>query len=308
MNCSDLSYFCCSLCRARRPGIGYLVYVRDSTLVAQPFDTGKLEFAGEAVPIADSVGRSANDAIAYFSVSQTGALTYRSGNEAGNQISWLDRDGKPLERVSEIGNYTEINLSPDMRSVVMASGGVARHDLYVLDLARKINTRFTFDAADDRSPVWSHDGKQVVFSSARQGRGDLYLKASSGATNEELLLKSSEPKTPNDWSNDGRFLLYTITDPKTRNDIWYLPMTGERKPKPFRRLPPKKVRASSPRMAASSFTFLTNLGTLVRSMSVRFPTASESGRSRKAEASIRAGDEMEKKFFTSPEGESWRWR
>ncbi|PYS41701.1 MAG: hypothetical protein DMG14_06415, partial [Acidobacteria bacterium] len=75
--------------------------------MAQPFDTGKLEFAGEAVPIADSVGRSANDAIAYFSVSQTGALTYRSGNEAGNQISWLDRDGKPLERVSEIGNYTE---------------------------------------------------------------------------------------------------------------------------------------------------------------------------------------------------------
>jgi eukaryotic-like serine/threonine-protein kinase len=219
------------------PDIGYLLYLRDSTLVAHPFDPANLKLAGEAIPVADPVGRSVNDAIGYFSVSQAGTLVYRSGNEAGNRISWLDREGKPTETVAESGNFAEINLSPDMHSVAMASGGAARRDIFVLDLVRKINSRFTFDAADDRSPVWSPDGKQIVFSSARGGAGDLYVKASNGATNEELLYKSAEPKTPNDWSNDGRFLLYTVTDPRTRNDIWYLPMTGERKPKPFVQTP-----------------------------------------------------------------------
>ncbi|HYV64016.1 MAG TPA: protein kinase, partial [Bryobacteraceae bacterium] len=212
---------------------GYLVYLRDSSLMAQPLDTSKLELTGDAVPLADPVGKSANGVIGYFSVSRTGDLIYRTGNQSQNQISWTDREGKVLSTVTEPGVYSEIAISPDAKSVALTSGGIGRTDISVLDLARSVNTRFTFDPAADNAAVWSPDGKQIVFRSDRDGVGNLYIKASSGAANEEVLFKSPEPKTPNDWSRDGRFLLYTVSSAKTASDLWYLPMTGERTPKPF---------------------------------------------------------------------------
>jgi eukaryotic-like serine/threonine-protein kinase len=212
---------------------GYLFFLRDSSLMAQPFDTVKLDFAGDAVPVADPVGRSANGVVAFFSVSSTGALIYQSGNQSQNQLSWIDREGKVLSTASESGTYSEIAISPDAKSVSMTSGGPGRSDISVLDLARSVNTRFTFDPAADNAAVWSPDGKEIVFSSDRDGLGNIYIKASGGAANEEVLYKSPEPKTPNDWSRDGRFLLYTAGSAKTGNDLWYLPMTGERTPKPF---------------------------------------------------------------------------
>ena len=212
---------------------GYILFLRDSSLMAQPFDTTKLEFAGDAVPVADPVGKNSNGVVGYFSVSRTGALIYRSGNQSQNQISWTDRQGKVLSTVTEPGQYSEIAISPDAKSVAMTSGGPGRTDISVLDLARSVNTRLTFDPAADNAAVWSPDGKQIVFRSDRDGPGNLYIKASSGAVNEEVLYKSPEPKTPNDWSRDGRFLLYTVLSTKTGNDLWYLPMTGDRTPKPF---------------------------------------------------------------------------
>jgi Tol biopolymer transport system component len=212
---------------------GYLFFLRDSSLMAQPFDTAKLDFAGDAVPVADPVGRSANSVVGLFSVSNTGALIYQRGNQTQNQLFWIDREGKVLNAVSEPGTYGEIAISPDAKSVAMTSGGPGRSDITVLDLARSVNTRFTFDPAADSSAVWSPDGKQIVFGSDRDGLGNLYIKASNGATNEEVLYKSPEPKTPNDWSRDGRFLLFTTQGLKTGNDLWYLPMTGERTAKPF---------------------------------------------------------------------------
>jgi serine/threonine protein kinase len=214
---------------------GYLVYLRENTLVAHAFDNRTLRFVGEPVAIAETVGRSANDSIGLFSVSQTGTLIYRSGNEAGNQITWLGRDGKPLVKstaVTDVGSYTELNLSRDMHSLVVSSGGAARRDIYLFDLVRKINSRLAFDPADDRSPVLSPDGLQTVFSSARAGQDDLYIKPSNGARNEELLYRSPLPKTATNWSSDGRFLLFTVAG-GPKNDVWYIPMTGERTPMPF---------------------------------------------------------------------------
>jgi serine/threonine protein kinase len=212
---------------------GYLFFLRDSSLMVQPFDSAKLDFAGDAVPVADPVGKSANGVVGFFSVSSAGALIYRSGNQGQNLLSWTDRQGKVLNTVTEAGQYGEVAISPDAKSVAMTSGGPGRTDLSVLDLARSVNTRFTFDPAADNAAVWSPDGKQIVFRSDRDGAGNLYIKTSSGAANEELLYKSPDPKTPNDWSRDGRFLLYTAGSAKTGNDLWYLPMTGDRTPKPF---------------------------------------------------------------------------
>jgi Tol biopolymer transport system component len=82
-------------------------------------------------------------------------------------------------------------------------------------------------------PVWSPDGSRIVFSAGRDG--NLYQKLASGAKDEELVLKSSGFKWPNSWSSDGRFLLYTEQNPKTKFDLWVLPLEGDRQPIPFLR-------------------------------------------------------------------------
>ncbi|HMD14875.1 MAG TPA: hypothetical protein VKI62_09635, partial [Bacteroidota bacterium] len=103
------------------------------------------------------------------------------------------------------------------------------------DLTRSIKTRFTFDPAVDELPIWSPDGSRIIFHSDRRGHYDLFQKTTSGAGGEEILLESPEPKFPLDWSSDGKYLLYDATDPKTKDDLWILPLTGDKKPIPFLR-------------------------------------------------------------------------
>ena len=113
------------------------------------------------------------------------------------------------------------------------NGGGGNPDIWLHDVARRTSTRFTSHPAADVAPVWSPDGSRIVFASDRDGPRNLYQKVSSGAGNEETLSQSAEPKTPTDWSSDGRFLLFTNTDPKMGADIWVLPMIGARKPEPY---------------------------------------------------------------------------
>lgn len=107
------------------------------------------------------------------------------------------------------------------------------HDIWLVDLARGLQTRFTFDPAEEFSPIWSPDGAHIVFNSGRKGHLDLYQKASSGAGTEEVLLADSLDKTPVSWSPDGRFILYVAAGGTTGNDLWILPLAGDRKPFPF---------------------------------------------------------------------------
>jgi Tol biopolymer transport system component len=206
---------------------GRLLFLREGTLMAQRFDSGRLEIAGDAVPIAERVA-SVNQ-YGVFSASRTGALAYRSGNQAANrQLTWLDREGRILGVTGELGAHDQPALSPDGtrladRDVV---GFGTAGDIWLLDFSRNVSTRFTFDRAVGGSPVWSPDGSRIAF---RAGQ-DLYQKAANGAGDVEVVFKSSEIKTPTSWSYDGRFLLYTENGPKTGDDLWILPFEGDRKP------------------------------------------------------------------------------
>jgi Tol biopolymer transport system component len=111
--------------------------------------------------------------------------------------------------------------------------GRGTRDIWIFDTVRGVRTRFTFDPAEERTAVPSPDGGQVVFNSLRSGALELYRKASSGAGTEELLLKDGRSKDPNHWSPDGRFLLYRVTGDTRTNDIWVLPLSGDRTPFPF---------------------------------------------------------------------------
>ncbi|HYG81117.1 MAG TPA: protein kinase, partial [Pyrinomonadaceae bacterium] len=214
---------------------GYLLYAREDTLVARPFDADRLELTGEAVPVVKQIGFTLSNARAHFSVSETGTLLYRSSTAAADtQLVWFDRAGKQLDTVGAAGHYSDIRLSPDGKRVAFQRLDTEKgaSDIWLIELARGTTSRLTFDPANDGDAVWSPDGSRVVFSSMREGLPNLYQKLSSGAGGEELLLKTEDAKFANDWSPDGRHVLYNAMT-RQSSDLWVLPLFGERRPEPF---------------------------------------------------------------------------
>ena len=221
---------------------GHLLFVREGTLMVQPFDTQRLEITGDAYPIAEQVQFDLGFSLAAFSVSEDGVLAYHAGGSLLNysKLHWFDRSGKELGVLGDPVVYYELRISPDGQKVAVDLFDPASRniDIWIYEVARGLRTRFTFDSAFDRWPVWSPDGTRIAFNSIRKGQYDLYGKPSSGAGTEELLLTTGLNLQPKDWSPDGRFLLYdSIGDPKTGTDLWVLPMSGDRKPVAFLQTP-----------------------------------------------------------------------
>ncbi len=222
---------------------GYLLFLRDGTLMGQPFDAKRLVVAGEAVPVAEQIQRVLNTGtVGVFSVSETGILAYRTGESAGGVLlTWFDRSGKPGATVGERANLIAFQFSPDRKSLAAAIQEGPKDGIWTYEVSRGIRTRLTFGPAiDSREPVWSPDGRSIVFTSNRGGHYDLYRKSSNGAGTEELLYKDDLDKTPTSWSTDGKFLLYQIgtfsrIPPGTTGvDIWALPLTPQRPGDPLK--------------------------------------------------------------------------
>ncbi len=209
---------------------GWLVWVRAGTLVAQRLDLEQQALTGDPVTLANPVAFDAGLNVSAVSVSATGLVAYRTGGNSRRQLTWFDRSGKALGTMGapDENNLRFPNISPDGRRVAVDRTVQGNQDIWLLDGTR--TSRFTFDAAQDRDPIWSPDGSRFAFNSNRKGQRDLYQKPSSGAGAEEFLLESSQIKVATDWSADGRFLLYESQDPQTDRDLWVLPLTGERKP------------------------------------------------------------------------------
>jgi Tol biopolymer transport system component/predicted Ser/Thr protein kinase len=226
------------------PSTGYLLFMREGVLMAQPFDNRSLELRGQAVLVAEDVNDTGATAAAWgsfgtggwgaFSASANGALAFQPSTASDRQLTWYDREGNILGTVGEPGDYRDFALSPDgTRLAVSKSRGQAA-SIWLLDLSRGgASTRFTFGSASDTNPLWSPDGSRIIFSSNRDGPYNLYQKPVNSSKGEEVLFQSGENKQPTSWSHDGRFLLYTVVHPETMMDIWVLPLEGERKPVPF---------------------------------------------------------------------------
>jgi hypothetical protein len=217
-------------------GGGFLLFERAGALMAQSFDPAKLELAGEPVPIAEQVAPNMAGGSS-FSVSQNGVLAYRVGaTSVTTQLVWFDRSGKRLETVADPADYTSPALSPDEKKVAVGRRDTVtqNRDIWVYDLVRGTASRLTFDPADELNPTWSPDGTRVAYTSERKGPRDLYQRMASGAGEEEVLLASKDRKSVEDWSQDGRFLIYNIGGvAATKDDLWVLPLTGDRKPFPY---------------------------------------------------------------------------
>jgi eukaryotic-like serine/threonine-protein kinase len=214
--------------------LGYLLFVREAALMAQPFDAEKLAFTGNAFPVAEQVGLNAASRVSHFSVSESGVLVYESGGDIANsQLAWYDRTGKQVTAIGPPANDYSISLAPDEKRMAVERLEKGSGDIWLIDLTRNTPTRFTFDPAWDLEPVWSPDGNTIVFASVRNGPPNLYTKPASGSSNEELLLKTEHAKIPTDWSADGKFLLYREINAKAKFDLWVLPFEGDRTPRPF---------------------------------------------------------------------------
>jgi Tol biopolymer transport system component len=145
----------------------------------------------------------------------------------------VDRAGKETPAIDAPGDYRDVSFSPDGRRFAFdITEGQTNGDIWIRDLVRGVSTRFTFDPAVELAPLWSRDGRRIVFSSRAKGHADLYAKDASGTREAEVLLASEHDKFASDWSPDGKYLAYSE---QTGNgyDVLALPLGGEGKPVPI---------------------------------------------------------------------------
>jgi eukaryotic-like serine/threonine-protein kinase len=213
---------------------GHLLFVREGTLMAQPFDPDRLALSGEPVLVAEKVVAPDPNESAYFSVSDNGVLAHRLGGSVSTQLAWYNRSGA---RQGIVGNPGDVApaLAPNgtRASVTRLDGQGARTDVWLLELARGTASRFTFSPENGFKAIWSPDGSQVAFSASREGPFNLYQKAAGGVGEPELLVKSDLDKYTFDWSADGRWLCYGSSTSKAKLQLWMLPFHGDRKPFPL---------------------------------------------------------------------------
>jgi Periplasmic component of the Tol biopolymer transport system len=214
---------------------GFLLFTRETSLMAQHFDLQKLELVGDPVRIADNVRSDPEWFRSTFGASETGTVVYASGGSTGMaRLTAFDRQGKKLAAFGESSELIQsFCLSPDASKAAVSTGDTS--DLWLFDLRRVGRTRLTSAPLSEYAPVWSPDGRSIVFASDRGIPPDLFIKPSDGTAPETLLLHSDEVKQASDWSRDGRYVAFEEMKIREREkaDIWILPMLGERKPFPF---------------------------------------------------------------------------
>ena len=211
---------------------GYLLYVRERTLLAQPFDPDQVRFNGEPVSLAqgvDPIGEGIPGTSYAFFAAGGSTLVYRAGVRLTSQPTWFDRGGRELGQIGPPGEFDEPTLSPDGKQVALdRNDEQLTSAVWRLDLVRGALSRLSFGAGSALAPVWSPDGSLVAYTRAQLT--SLCLRPASGAGKEEVLLASDAAKLVDDWSKDGRFLLFEEVSRRTTTDLWILPLAGARKP------------------------------------------------------------------------------
>jgi Tol biopolymer transport system component len=214
---------------------GYLLFLQSGTLMAQPFDPEKLETTGEPVPIASSVATfSQVPGWGSFSASATGRLAWLSspGNEV--RLDWVDRAGRRIGSLGDPASYGQIVLSPDGRRLVAEIADAdGRYDLWTLDVARGVPTRLTSGPANEKDPVWSPDGREVVFSSEVRGDQDLLRKGVQDHEPPAPLPRgigqtAGERDIAKEWVREGNTVLYLTVG--AESVLWAASLDGSQPP------------------------------------------------------------------------------
>jgi len=220
---------------------GYLLFAREGKILAQPFDSGRLELSGEAVVIADAPPRTELDAEPVVSASDNRRLVFLRSGTRSTRLEWIDRSGVARGTVPlPPGPWNMFALSPDRRTAALMNGT----DLWLVDLVRSIPTRFAPTFSNEANVVWFDDSRRIVFSSNRSGRAEMYL-GSTDATGEPEMIATTDAqfKTVWDVSPDGQTLVFGILGDTNSWDLWTLPLGEGGKPKPYQASPGQELQA-----------------------------------------------------------------
>src|SRR5262249_10189579 len=234
--------------RAEFVAPGYLAYVREGTLIVQPFDARSARLRGEPRPIVNDVSYYMSNGFAGFSFSQSGALVYTTASPS-SLVQWLSRDGKvigPLGPPSVIGTF---RISPDGSRVAMSvtERRTGTGDIWLFDRGRGIPTRLHSDPVGQTYPVWSPDGATIAYGWERKGPPDILAMGTSGGRGgERVLLEGPVVEYPQDFSRDGHYLAYISASQWNNWDIWILSLGGSGPPVPWLQTPSNE---SSPRFS-----------------------------------------------------------
>ena len=208
----------------------FLFFTRDRVLMAQRLDLRRLELVGEAIRVGEGVDVLGMSAA--FSVSESGALVYWTGDRTITQPTWFQRDGTAVGTLGPPAPYMNLTLSSDGQQAAIDRFD-QRPGIWLLDRARGTIARETSAALYESTPILSPKADSFVFAAARDTPPNLYVKRIGSTGEGERLFRSTFQMFPQSWSADGRFIAYVTVDPKTRNDIWVFPLDGERKATPF---------------------------------------------------------------------------
>jgi len=222
---------------------GYLLFHRDAAVFAQAVHAGSLAPSGEPARVADDVAAGVSIGRGYFSASAAGALAYfqNTGTTSGGgpqsegaewHLAWTTRAGQATDTPGPPGVYRGVELAPDTKRIAVHRHEPNGGEIWIIE-PTGAELRLTWDASQDNaSPIWSPDGSAVVFSSTRNGKVGLYKKPSDGSGVEELLFESELPKAPMSWSQDNKYIVFGVQDPKTGADLWLLTL-ADKKAAPF---------------------------------------------------------------------------
>ena len=220
-----------------RTGRTYLTYVNQNTLFGAPFDLDTLEVTGSAVPVLEGIGSLPSGTVE-MDVSADGTLIYR-GLAAGGLLTlqWMDKAGTLQPLVAKPGMYGRPSVSPDGKQIAMEIGGPSGSDIWVYDPRRDNMSRLTFGGGSNVSPLWSPDGRYIVY----QDTGGMSWVRADGSAPQPLVRSNSLP-FPWSFTSDGTRLGY-LESGKGGYDLWTLPLEGD---------PVSGIRAGKPEVFLNS--------------------------------------------------------
>ena len=222
-----------------RYSAGHLVFSRADALFAVPFDVEHLQVTGTAAPLPEAVAPTVIGA-AQFSLSRDGTLVYISGgsSDINRTVVWVNRAGSAQPLPAPPRAYQDPRLAADGRRLLVEIYAGTRGDLWAYQFDQGTLSRVTFEGFENETPVWMPDSERVAFSASRAGvQRALFWKGVGESGGDSQLVVGHHHMHLSSASTDGQFLAFTDYDPVTQGDIWVLPLTGTRQPRPFLRTP-----------------------------------------------------------------------
>ena len=207
---------------------GRLLMLRDSTLVAQPFDAARGVLTGAPSIVAQNVRFDASTWHGVFDAAGRTLIYQPGGALSGTHLLWFGRDGKNLGALGDVAKYYDLKLSPDGHRLVTNAG-----DIWVIDLDHAVRTRLTFEGYINEAPVWSHDGSEIIYAArdAATERAVIYRRRADGNGPRQLVARLAGDADPGSVSPDGRWVAVTLWANPAAPQIWAVPLVAGEQPR-----------------------------------------------------------------------------